>query len=314
MKISEFKERDRIKQPLFVVGLVNGTSNSGQAYLSLTLQDNSGTIEGKLWDVKEDLAKRLKVGHIVEVEADVIKYKASLQLKLQSIEIVNPKNYELSDFVITSSISKDVLIEKTNQYINSISNEILAKLVKSYFEIAGSDYYTYPAAAKNHHEFIGGLATHTLEMLDIATFICKQYPYLDRDLLISGILLHDIGKIEEYKGPMIVEYSTVGKLIGHISIAQAKLYEIAKSHHLEDTEEVLLLRHMILSHHGQYEYGSPVLPMIAEAEALNLIDNLSARMTMFEKHLQTVDKGEFSTRVFSLEGRSIYRHQEEIED
>lgn len=307
MKIKDLKERDHLSQPLLVVGLTKGVSNNGNAYMSINLQDNTGSIEGKLWDVSDELNTKLKPGHIVEIKGDVIKYKNNLQLKLQSVEIKNIKNYQLSDFIMTSSISKEELKEKINEYIESIQDTILHCVVKEVIESVSSDFFVYPAAAKNHHEFVGGLASHTLEMCQTADKLIEQYPTINRDLLISGILVHDVCKIEEYVSPIVVEYSTMGKLLGHISMAQAKVYEIATKLNVADSEQVTLLRHMILSHHGEYEYGSPVLPLILEAELLNMIDNISARIYMFEKNTNLVEPGEFTTRVFSLEGRSVYK-------
>lgn len=307
MKIKDFNERDKVNVPLLVVGVVKGVSNNGSPYMSLNLQDNTGNIDGKLWAVSDELSNKLKAGHIVEVSGDVIKYKNSLQLKLHSVEIKNIKNYQLNEFIITSQISKDELSQKINGYIESIQDSILHDVVKETIQSVEKEFFVYPAASKNHHEFVGGLATHTLEMCQLADGIVNQYPSINKDLLISGILVHDVCKVEEYVSPVVVEYSMEGKLLGHISMAQAKVYEIAKSMGHQDSEQVTLLRHMILSHHGEYEYGSPVKPMILEAELLNIIDNLSARVYMFEKNTNSLEVGEFSTRVFSLEGRSIYK-------
>lgn len=306
-KVREFQERDKIDLPLLVVGLTKGVSNNGQPYLSLTLQDNTASIEGKLWDVSEELSSKLKLGHIVQVVADVIKYRQNLQLKIQSLEIKNKNNYQLSNFVMASEIPKEQLSMEIHEYIESIDDEVLKLVVQATIESVESQFFVYPAAAKNHHEFVGGLAYHTLEMCRLADKILEVFPQVNRDLLISGILVHDVCKVDEYVSPVVVEYSTAGKLLGHISMAQAKIYEIAKQLEVENTEQVMLLRHMVLSHHGQYEFGSPVLPLIVEAEVLNILDNLSARVYMFEKNTNLVEEGAFTPRVFSLEGRSVYK-------
>lgn len=308
MKINTLQERDKIEQPLLVTNVTKGVSNSGAPYMSITLQDNTGQIEGKLWDVPANINEQLKAGFIVNVVADVIKYKNNLQLKLHSIEIPKgQKEFNLSDFIITSSISKEELSKDLDKYIDMIKDDVLKQLVKGIIDPVRSDFLVYPAAAKNHHEYIGGLATHTLEMCNLAELMVKQYTHLNLDLLLAGILVHDSAKIQEYVSPIVVEYSTEGKLLGHISMAQAKVFEVAKQLGLENTEQCMLLRHMVLSHHGQYEYGSPVKPLIVEAEVLNIIDNLSARVYMFDKNLQSVSEGEFTSRVFPLENRSIYK-------
>ena len=168
-------------------------------------------------------------------------------------------------------------------------------------------FYEYPAATRNHHDFYSGLATHVLGMLKLAQQLCQLYPMLDQDLLYSGVLLHDIGKTVELSGAIASEYTVEGKLIGHISIMQAEIMAKAKELHLDDSEEVMLLRHMVLSHHGVYEYGSPVLPMIPEAEMLYMIDNIDARMNTIQKAFEPVSEGEFTPRIFALENRSFYK-------
>lgn len=306
MKINQFKDRQRFSGPLLVTSLANGVAKSGAPYLSIVLSDNTGKIEAKMWELKEDYSW-LKLGHIVELEADVIKYNTALQLKVHSLRIKDQKSYDLEQFVETSEFSKEELKQVIYQTIESIDNEILKKVVSALFEQYQSGFFIYPAAAKNHHNYIGGLATHTWEMVQLAEPIVKQYPFLNRNILMAGILVHDLCKIDEYQSPISGEYSTQGKLLGHISMAQAKVFEVATNLNLAQSEEVMLLRHMILSHHGQYEFGSPVLPLIPEAEILHLIDNISARMTMFNKTLSTTEAGEFSSRVFSLENRSLYK-------
>ena len=164
----------------------------------------------------------------------------------------------------------------------------------------------YPAASKNHHEYVSGLAYHTYGMLKVAESFCTLYPTLNKDLLYSGITLHDLGKTIELSGPVVPEYTLEGKLLGHISISNAMIKETANKLHIEG-EEVTLLQHMILAHHGKNEYGSPVLPQIKEAEILYLIDNIDARMAMMDKALETVEYGKFTKRVFSLENRALYK-------
>ena len=132
---------------------------------------------------------------------------------------------------------------------------------------------------------------------------------MDRDYLIAGVIIHDLGKIEELSSPVVTEYTKEGKLLGHISIMDARLLQIGKEIGLEDSEELLLLRHMVLSHHGQYEYGSPVRPETMEAEILNLIDNIDARINTIDKALSEVKEGEFTQKIFALDNRFFYKHK-----
>ena len=132
---------------------------------------------------------------------------------------------------------------------------------------------------------------------------------LDKDYLIAGVIIHDLGKIEELSSPVVTEYTKAGKLLGHISIIDARLLQVGKDLGLEDSEELLLLRHMALSHHGQMEYGSPVRPETLEAEMLNLVDNIDARINTIDKALSEIKEGEFTPKIFALENRVFYKHK-----
>lgn len=312
--IKEFEQKDVISGPLMLTAVTSGISNNGAPYLSLTLQDKSGTIEGKLWDVKPEQEKIALVGTILEMEADVLQYKGQLQLRIKKLDKRNQRDYDLSEFLVTSDYSKDQLKENIKKYIDMIDLPAVKNIVVELFNRKGDDFFVYPAAAKNHHDFIGGLATHTLEMCQIGEALCDLYPNLNRSLLIGGILIHDFGKIDEYVSPIVVEYSTEGKLLGHISMLAAEIYEIAKEQGTEKNEEVMLLRHMVLSHHGKMEFGSPVLPQTLEAELLSLIDDMGARIQMFMKHLDNIEPGQFTSRIFPLENRFIYKSKLEKED
>ena len=305
-QIKDLNNGDHIKMKLLIFQVNKGVTNKGAPYLSLQLQDKTGVMDAKYWNVSEDEINKYKAGMICMITADVLSHNNQLQIRVSHIEMLDRNNEDLADFVRSSSIGKEELKYKINHAIDSIRNDTYQRLVKAVLLEYETDFYTYPAASKNHHNFVGGLATHVLGMVELGEFLCKQYPLLDHDLLISGILLHDIGKIVELSGPVIIEYTIEGKLLGHISIMQAKLYEIARRMNI-DNEELILLRHMILSHHGEYEYGSPVLPMVPEAEMLHLIDNIDAKMNTMEKAFERVEPGTFTPRIFAMENRSFYK-------
>ena len=290
-----------------VTNMVKGVTSNGAPYLSVTLSDNTGSIEGKVWDVKEDQAKIVETGRIYEVRCEVLKYRNALQLRIHSLLSVDQTQFDLSEFVTSSWISKDVLKERIKDAIYSVQNEIYRKILIRFFTDYQSEFFDYPAASKNHHNFVGGLATHVVGMLDISENLCSLYPQLNRDLLISGVLLHDIGKITELSGPIATEYTLQGKLLGHISVMNAKIAQVAAELGFADTEEETLLRHMVLSHHGKLEYGSPVLPLLMEAEVLSLIDNLDARIIALTGALDNTEEGTFTSRMFPLENRAFYK-------
>ncbi len=307
MKIREFKSGDKIVTELLVSKVSKGVASNGAPYLSVSLQDNSGSIEGKLWNVSEEQELITKVGMVLSVGADVLTYRNNLQLKLHRVDLLDQKTIHLDDFVVTSSYDVPFLKGKINDYLEMIENPTVKLLVEKNLELVGEQFYQYPAATRNHHDFVSGLAVHVYGMCEMAINLCKQYPIYNLDLLLAGCILHDMGKIEEYSSSMLPEYTTLGKLVGHISIMHANFTRVAYDINLQDSEEFLLLRHMILSHHGQMDYGSPVVPMLKEAELLNFIDNIDARTNMFEKLYEDQAEGEFSGRMFALNNRTFYK-------
>ena len=291
-----------------IISLTKGTTNSGAPYLSLILQDDSKDIEAKIWDVKPEIAKEMEVGKVFEFEFDVIKYRQNLQLKIAKVLPLIQSEINKSDFIFKSPIKKEELRSALSEAINRIKNPIIAKITVAVLNEYGEAFYEYPAASKIHHSFIGGLATHVKGMLEIAKAITEIYPQVDYDYLCAGIILHDLGKIEELSSPIVTEYTTKGKLLGHISILHAKLTEVIDDLKLSEAKEALILRHMVLAHHGQLEFGSPVRPMTLEAELLYLIDNIDARINTITKALDQIKEGEFTPKLFALENRSFYKH------
>ncbi len=305
--IKDFIEGESITTPLLVSNVLNGVTTNGSPYMSISFSDKTGLIEGKLWDVKEEQASIIIVGNVIAVSCDVIKYKNNLQVKVHSVSSIKSDQYDISDFVASSEIPQQVMRDAMASTLAMIENKVLKEIVSAVVDRFEHDFFLYPAASRIHHDFIGGLAEHVLGMIKLGMSIAEQYPLIDRDLLISGIIVHDMGKLFELSGTIATEYTTEGRLIGHISIMQAKLSMIAIELGYDDSEEVMLLRHMVLSHHGAYEYGSPVLPMIVEAEILSMIDNIDARMNTLSKALKDIKEGEFTPRLFALENRSFYK-------
>lgn len=306
-KINDFKEKDRFTLPLLIKSCTKGTTAKGAPYLNLVLQDSSGSIDGKLWDVKPTDESVAISGQVVEVNFEVLLYNHALQLRVNSLKALDQNTINMSEFLQTSSYSETVLRSEINKLIGSITNNNLKLLVTEMFKKVDDKFFIYPAASKIHHGYVGGLAEHTLGMAKTANALCTLYPTLSYDLLVSGVLVHDMGKTVELGGLIGGEYSTEGKLIGHISICHGWLMEVAEENNLSNAEETLLLRHMILSHHGKYEFGSPVLPELREAEILSYIDNIDARMNTLNQALSQVKPGEWTSKIFALENRQFYK-------
>lgn len=305
-KIKDLQDGDKLKIKLLISQINKGVTNKGAPYLSLVLQDNTGAMDAKYWNVEESQLELYKAGMICEFTVDILSHNKQLQIRVQSIEILHRKEEDLSEYVRSSTIPKAQLKEEVYATIENMQNEVYKNITKAVVDEFEKDFFTYPAASRIHHDFVGGLATHVCGMLKLGNYFCDLYPLLDRDLLLSGIIVHDIGKLFELSGPVITEYTLEGKLLGHISIMHAKLSEKADTLGYEG-EEVTLLRHMILSHHGEYEYGSPVLPLLPEAEMLHYIDNIDARMNILDKEFVKTQKGEFTQKIFALENRTFYK-------
>ena len=309
VKINEFEEHMKLQQPLLVKDVKNGTTSKGSPYLSLTLQDKTGTIDGKFWDVKENEQALIQAGKILKFSFEVLLYKDKLQLRMNHVEEISEDEYNLEDFVISSDHSEVERRSLTQSLIDSIQNDVYRKLVIGMLSSVGDKFFTFPAARKIHHGWKGGLSDHSLSMATLADELCKHYPQLDRDLLVSAALIHDVGKTAELSGPVTTEYTLEGKLEGHISLANAWLSEVSEKLGVQDREETVLMHHMILSHHGKMEYGSPVAPMIIEAEALYLIDNMDARLTSLKMALDAIKPGTWTSRMFQFENRQFYKHK-----
>ena len=285
-------------------GKTNGANKSN--YLSIVFQDETGTIDAKLWNASQEQMNSLTLGAVVRGKGDIIKYSDDRQMKIVSIDNISYQESQQVQFLSKAPMSSELMMNEIMDYVKCISNLKLYTLTKYLFENSMEKLEIYPAASRKHHEIDSGLAYHTLSMLRIAKSLITIYPQLNADLIYAGIILHDLGKTVELSGPVVPKYTLEGKLLGHISIAQAMVLEASKTLNIEG-EEVILLQHMILSHHGKNEYGSPVLPQIREAEIVYLIDNIDARINMFDKALENVELGDYSKRIYALENRTIYK-------
>lgn len=307
--ISELNEGMHINGQYLVANSAKCVNNVGAAYLNLELKDSSGSINAKKWEVSLQDEEIFKVGNVVSVEGEVLKYKESLQIKILSAVAVDPNDIDVVKFIKQPPVSKEELIKRFNAHVESIKNEDCRKILDYLIKRLSPKIFEYPAAVSVHHDYASGLLMHTVSMADHGVYFSNYYPDVDKDILLTGILLHDLGKTIEFEGPIIYKYSLEGRLLGHISLMVSEIRRAAEG--LKITSEVpLLLEHMVLSHHGQIEFGSPVLPMTKEALLLSMIDNIDSKMVIVEKALEGVKPGEFSSKVFPLDNRFIYKPKE----
>lgn len=303
--ISELMDGERINGQFLVGSASKGTNAMGSQYISCELKDSSGSINGKKWEIAADDESIFVAGNVINVTGEALKYKEALQIKILSASLVASDEIDVNRFLKQPPVSKEELKNRFDAYVASVKNKDCKAILDYIINEVKDTLYEHPAAVSIHHDYVSGLLMHTVTMADIAKNIIPIYD-ADYDLLITGILLHDIGKTIELEGPVVFKYSLEGKLIGHISIMSAMIKEAGEK--LAITSEIpTLLQHMILSHHGQYDFGSPVLPLTKEAMLLSLIDNLDCKVVALNKALETTNEGEFTQRIFSLDNRSFYK-------
>ena len=303
--IKEFLENETINQAFLVNNVTKGVTSKGSNYLNVILQDASGTIEAKKWEVEIGDEDIIKVGNIINVEGNVLPYKNVIQLRINKVSMAKDSELDVSQFVASAPVSRGDLQKLLFEYIEKINDKQVKRVVEEVVKNHYISLSTYPAATKNHHEYASGLLYHTTSMLKVAEALSGIYT-INTSMLYAGIILHDIGKTIELSGPILPKYTTQGKLLGHISIINAEIAKTCEELGVNG-EVATLLQHMVLSHHGQYEFGSPVLPMTKEAELLNFIDNIDSRMNAIDKALALVEEGEFTPRQFALEDRNFYK-------
>ena len=305
--IATLRAGDPVDQYLLIKQSTKGVTTMGKPFLTLILQDKSGSIEAKLWDAVDEQVKLYPAAQVVHIIGEIQDYRGKLQLRIKQIRQSQPEeNIGVNDLIQSSETPKEELFEELRQYFFEIKNPNISRITHHLLKKFQEPLLTYPAATKNHHEYASGLLEHETSMLRLAKSICDLYPTLNRDLLYAGVILHDIGKVIELSGPVSTVYTAKGNLLGHINIMVSEVEKAASELEI-DGEEVMLLEHMVLSHHGKEEYGSPKKPMLQEAEMLFYIDNIDAKMNMLKRALSKTEPGEFTERLFALDNRSFYK-------
>jgi 3'-5' exoribonuclease len=281
------------------------SKKDGSRYFALTLSDRTGQIESRMWETVE--AGDFVAGDVVKVRAQVCRYKEFLQLNIERIRKALPDEFNLSDYVPRTEHNIDKLWAELNGYVESFTDLHLKALLRSFLDDAdiAAAFREAPAAKSMHHAWIGGLLEHVVSLLGIADLAAKHYQ-VHRDLLLTGAILHDIGKLRELRWGTSFDYSIEGQLLGHITIGVALIDRRIAA--LPDFPPALrvLVEHLVLSHHGKYEFGSPKLPMIPEAVLLHYLDDMDAKMqtlnTEFARNVSAGrEAGEVTEWVRSLE-------------
>jgi 3'-5' exoribonuclease len=268
-------------------------NRNGNLYIQVELRDRTGAIRGRLWNASEQLFRSFEEGDFLQIKGKVQLFQGALQVILNHLDRIQSEKVELADFLPHTEHDVGKLLERLRGTLLKMSNPHLRALIECFLmeEKFVEDFCKVPAGVRNHHAYLGGLLEHVVQLLDVADRVLPLYPQLDRDLLLTGIFLHDIGKVRELSYGRVFSYTDEGQLIGHLVIGVEMLNEkAAKVPDLTGepfpAELLLRLKHMILSHHGTYEFGSPKLPMTPEAVALHYLDNFDAKVHSFTRDIR----------------------------
>jgi 3'-5' exoribonuclease len=291
--VQQMTDGDSVEEVYLVTDKQLRANRNGNLYLQLELRDRTGSISARLWNAGEHLFRSFETGDFLQVKGKVQLFQGALQMIVSHIDRVAPEKVELADFLPHTEHDVSKLLERLRGFLLRLSNPHLRALVECFFMDEGfvHGFCQAPAGIRNHHAYLGGLLEHVVTLLDAGDRLAPLYPELDRDLLLTGIFLHDIGKVRELSYGRAFGYTNEGQLIGHLVIGVEMLNE--KAARVPDltgesfpSELLLRLKHMILSHHGTLEFGSPRLPMTPEAIALHHLDNFDAKVHSFTRDIR----------------------------
>ncbi|MCM1513782.1 MAG: HD domain-containing protein [Anaeroplasma bactoclasticum] len=305
-KFVEMKIGEDVEFYALVESLQKRYTPNKSAYYSISLSDGATTIDARVWDVNLIEKNEVLAGTVFYFIAHINEYVGKPQFVITGVKKVDESEIDVKRFYRTAPLPEENLRNGIKNYIRKINNEVLRNLVVALIAKVPDDYFVYPAAMTMHHNYFNGLAYHIYSMLRLADGLLEVYPGMNSDLLYAGILLHDIGKTKELTGPKSPQYTQEGNLLGHIVIGLQMVAVEANKQQVEHTEEYQALCHLIASHHGELEFGSPKEPTIMEAFALHYIDLIDSKMAPISAEVLKVEKGSATAPVTSLGRKSIY--------
>ena len=287
------------------------TSSKGDTYLDFTLGDKDGEINGKLWRYVPSEHGEYKNNDLVKIRGTISKYNGVDQLRIERIRhCIEQDNVAMEDFVQSVAYSSLDMYNELMSIAGDFSDENLKKLVTAIYEDNREALLYWPAAYKLHHALRGGLLMHTLSIVRLGEMICEVYPFIDKDLLLTGAMLHDISKLEEFvvnEAGIAESYSIEGNVLGHLKLGAVKVNKYAEKLGI-DRKTAMLVEHMILSHHGEPDFGAAVRPMFIEAELLSQLDLMDSRVYEMKEAVAGLNEDDFSARLWALDNRKLYNH------
>ena len=311
LPISEMEQGMRVEGFYLLKDAAVKKASNGKPYLNASVMDSTGSVTVMMWDYSGSIDEH-DVGKIVKVRGDVSVYKNSNQITASRLRLATDQDeVDLSRLVPIAPIDTDMRFQEVVHLIDSVEDEDYRAVAREMLRRHEETFRKIPAAKSVHHSFLSGLLMHTSNMLKTADFFAALYPeVVDRSLLITGTLLHDLAKEREFVFSsigMATGYTVQGELLGHLVMGAQEISAVCAELDIPEHKSVLL-QHLILSHHGNPEYGAAVIPMTAEAELLALIDRVDSRMEIYAEILPTLQPNSFSGRIYALE-KKIFRHE-----
>jgi len=294
--VKDIKEGEQVRDLFLVAGKVQLVSNAGKPYLTLALRDRTGQFEGRVWDRAEEIGKRFDRDDVVEVGGTAIQYQGRMQLKVHDVQKVVGAKPDLGDFLPVTRYGIDPLWKRLKDLVAGVADPDLQRLLEHIFSDSpeaetARRFRQAPGGKSMHHDYIGGLLEHTVSVAEICRHLSAHYEGVDGDLLTAGALLHDIGKVEELSYEGTFDYTDEGRLLGHLYMGAESVSRACDEIGGFPPEKKMLLKHIILSHHGELEYGSPKRPKTLEAILLHFVENMDAKVNAYTEAMADLREG-----------------------
>ena len=285
--VNQIKERDRVESIFLVRDKITAMAKNGKPYMTLKLMDRTGEVEGRIWDQVDYFSSLFNKDDFILVNAKASVYMGKMQLVVQDLKPIAEALVDLADFLPVSQRTSAVMRSELDEMLASLTDKNIIALLRAFFDDPEffALYSKAPAAKAMHHVFLGGLLEHSLAVAALASDVAQRYPQVNRDLLLCGALLHDVGKVSELSYQRSFDYTDAGKLLGHIVIGTQMVDDRIRNIPNFPEDLAIMVKHLLLSHHGQYDYGSPKRPKFLEAVILNFVDDLDSKINGVQTHI-----------------------------
>lgn len=285
--VEQIRERDQLESIFLVRDKITAMAKNGKPYMTLKLMDRTGEVEGRVWDRVDQLSSYFEKNDFVQVNAKASVYLGKMQIVVQDLRRVDEATVDLADFLPVSARDQQEMRQELDALLGSLVDPHIDALLRAFFDDTEfyARYSMAPAAKGMHHVYLGGLLEHSLAVAALASDLANRYPQVNRDLLLAGALLHDVGKVAELSYMRSFDYTDEGKLLGHIIIGVQMIEDRVREIADFPQQLAVMLKHLLLSHHGQYEYGSPKRPKFIEAVVLSFIDDLDSKINGIQTHI-----------------------------